>query len=83
MTVTELKILTKETSPYFFTPKTMRFFGDTVKNYGVRQCKIDTYNEKDVSVWELYRKRPVKHGMQSSAYFRAGTFEQVFPERGD
>ena len=65
--------------PYFFTRKTMSFFGDTMRNYGVRKVIIDTHKEKAVRAYELYRRRPVKHGMQSSAYFDEKTFKRVFP----
>ena len=80
MTPSELKQLTEQTSPYFFTRETMKFFGDTMKNYGVRSCQMDTATRKDVSTWELYRKRPVKHGLQNSAYFDKKTFGRVLPE---
>lgn len=60
--------------PHFFTRKTMQFFGDTMRNYGVRRTTIDTWTEDGVEVWELYRKRPVKHGLLSSAYFEVNTF---------
>ena len=73
---------------YFFTRETMKFFGDTMRNYGVRQTKIHTnydaegnYVGKDgveVAVYELYRKASVKHGLKDSAYFDADTFKRVF-----
>lgn len=63
-------------APYFFSRKTMRFFGDTMKNYGVRDGGTIGKNE----VWELYRKRPVKHGLRRSAYFDKTTFHQVFKD---
>ena len=83
MTASELKEKVSETEPYFFTRKTMSFFGDTMKNYGVKSSTVDTYSTncytvEKVDVWELYRKRPVKHGNQSSAYFAKDTFKQVF-----
>lgn len=56
--------------PYFFTRETMRFFGDTMRNYGVRDAG---------TAWELYRRRAVKHGLRSSAYFDKITLERVFP----
>ena len=71
---------------HFFDRKTMKFFCDTMKNYGVRerliQCDYDragNYVEggTTIKVWELYRKHPVKHGLQKSAFFDAGTFERV------
>jgi hypothetical protein len=65
--------------PYFFTRKTMSFFGDTMKNYGVRRVIIDTNTDKAVGAYELYRRRPVKHGMRSSAYFDEKTFTRVSP----
>ncbi len=69
MTPAELKYLTRDAEPYFFTHNTMRFFGDTMRNYGVRSAGDN---------WELYRKRPVKHGLIKSAYFNKETFERVF-----
>lgn len=65
--------------PHFFTRATMRFFGDTMHNYGVRARTITTNMNETRAVWELYRKRPVKHGLRSSAYFDAETFARVFP----
>jgi len=40
---------------YFFTRDTMRFFGDSMRNFG-------SYRDAEGRVW-LYRKRPVKHGL--------------------
>ena len=72
----------------FFTRKTMRFFGDTMRNYGVRSAVIRTTydingnyvgeNGVEVEVWELFRKRPVKHGLRESAYFDKVTYYRVF-----
>jgi hypothetical protein len=53
---------------YFFTRDTMRFFGDTMRNYGIKNHG---------KVIELLRKRPVKHGMIASAYFYADTIKRV------
>ena len=78
MTPSELKEKTAETSPEYFTRQTMKFFGDTMKNYGVCSAVVDTYTQEKVDCWELYRKRPVKHGLQSSAYFDKITFERVY-----
>lgn len=69
MTHSELKYQTRETEPYFFTRDTMKFFGDTMANYGVRSAG---------DCWELYRKRPVKHGLKESAFFNKITFEREF-----
>lgn len=78
MTPSELKanILKHKPDSHFFDRKNMQFLGDTMRNYGVRKAEIE-----GVAVWELYRKRPVKHGLKSSAFFRATDFQQVF-ERG-
>ena len=76
MTPSELKYKTLKTSPEFFTRKTMQFFGDTMRNYGVRSAVIDTHTRKQVGCWELWRKRPVSGG-QSSAYFAKDSFEHV------
>ena len=78
MTPSELKanILAHDPDSHFFDRKTMQFFGDTMRNYGVRKTEIG-----GVPVWELYRKRPTKHGLKSSAFFRATDFQQVFERR--
>lgn len=78
MTPSELKanILAHDLDAHFFDRKTMQFFGDTIRNYGVRKAEIE-----GVDVWELYRKRPVKHGLKSSAFFRVTDFQQVFEIR--
>lgn len=90
MTPAELKarIEQRDDETYFFTRATMKFFGDTMRNYGVRSAVIRTRDFDvdanvvvEMEVWELYRKRPVKHGNQSSAFFRKDTFARKFPER--
>lgn len=53
---------------HFFDRKTLKFFGDTMKNYGVRDAGTH---------WELYRKRPVKHNLQDSHYFHKETFADI------
>lgn len=80
MTPSGLKYLIEQSGNerYFFTRNTMRFFGDTMRNYGVRSAVVETLDSKSVDVWELYRRRPVKHGLQSSAYFDKVTLNQVF-----
>jgi hypothetical protein len=37
MTIYEIKELTKETSPYFFSDSTLRFFGQTMASFKVYQ----------------------------------------------
>lgn len=87
MTPSELKRHVEQTGSYFFTRNTMKFFGDTMANYGVRSAVVRTRYRGDgngfdpagreVEAWELYRKRPVKHGLDSSHYFNKETFNEV------
>lgn len=78
MNPSELKSRVSEREPYFFDRKTMKFFGDRMSNYGVRKAEITLYTGEKVQVWELYRRRPVKHGLQDSAYFNMVTFKREF-----
>lgn len=80
MTARELKynVEMNNSEPFFFARKTMRFFGDTMKNYGVVPATILTLSGETVEVWELFRRKPVKHGLSSSAYFTKNAFQQVF-----
>jgi hypothetical protein len=80
MNASELKQYVERVGSDFFDRKTMRFFGDTMANYRVRSATIDTCTRKNVECWELWRKRPVKDGLQNSAYFSKETFERVFPK---
>ena len=70
MNASELKYQVEQagTCEHFFTRKTMKFFGDTMQNYGVRSAG---------DVWELYRRRAVKCGLKNSAYFDKVTFCRV------
>lgn len=87
--VHELKYQVEQTGSNFFDRESMRFFGDTMKNYGCRAAEVTSnYDENDnyvenggivIKVWELYRRRPVKHGLQKSAYFDRVTFRRVYP----
>lgn len=88
MTASELKyrVEVSGNEPHFFTRSTMKFFGDTMRNYGVRSGEVTANYNADgeyveggvtVKVWELYRKNPVKHGLQNSAYFDQSTFRRV------
>lgn len=72
---------------HFFERSSMKFFGDTMKNYGVCSAVIisnydseDNYHAEGVKreVWELYRKRAVKHGLKDSSYFDKVTYSRVF-----
>lgn len=81
MTPSELKARVEETEGerYFFTRDSMRFFGDTMANYAVTKEPVTftDYSGETVTCWELRRKRPVKHGLRSPAYFCTTTFRKV------
>jgi len=79
MAPSELKHLVeiRRSEPKYFTRKTMKFFGDTMKNYGVRSRTIITIDGETVDTWELYRKKPVNGGLKSSSYFRKDNFRIV------
>lgn len=92
MTPSELKaaVESRGTESFFFCRENMKFSGDSMKNYGVCAATIrahyddaGNFCEGGVTreVWELYRKRPVKNGLQESAYFDRVTFNQVFKIR--
>jgi hypothetical protein len=85
MTPSELKYNVEQAGheSHFFTIRTMKFFGDTMKNYGVRDGgTIETYSGEKYQVWELWRKKPVGHSrLKDSAYFDKQTFERRFPKR--
>lgn len=68
---------------HYFTRCTMKFFGDTMRNYGVRSRPVEVtrYDGTTARCWELYRRKPVKHGMQASAFFDCETFIRVHPSR--
>jgi len=64
-TPSQLKAFAENNESYFFVPKTMRAFGDTVRNYGIRHHTLEIGH-----VIELYRRKPVKHDLATSAYWR-------------
>lgn len=81
ITAAELKrrVMSRGTESYFFTRASMKFFGDTMRNYGVRgPFLIVTNTEPCVEVWELYRRKAVKDGLKESAYFRTDNYQRVF-----
>lgn len=84
MTPSELKTRIEESrlNPHFFDRKTMKFFGDTMRNYGVVSTEIVDTRGIIRQVYELSCKRPVKHGLCKSVYFDRKTFEIVHSQRG-
>jgi len=81
-TASHLRMFIEEAghSPYFFDRKTMRGFGDTMKNFGVCKTKVIMNDDSICEAWELYRRRPVKFGNQGSFYFCATTFKRLHPK---
>ena len=43
MTIYDIKYRTQETAPHYFTRKTMRFFGQTLKMFSVRKWSETEY----------------------------------------
>jgi len=67
--------------PHFFTPSAMRFFGDSMSNYGVRASPVTVHGFRGpVLCWALYRRKPVKNGVKADTYFCCDTFRRVFGE---
>lgn len=84
MTPSELKaqLERRGTETHFFSRRNMKFAGDTMRNYGVCSAVITTNSgEENVECWEVYRRRPVKHGLQASAFFRKDDLTQTFKVR--
>lgn len=43
MTIYQIKQLTAETAPYYFSKDSMRFFGQTMKSFKVSKCEDGRY----------------------------------------
>ena len=43
MTISEIKRRTEENAPYFFTRKTLQFFGQTMRSFSVRKTQDGKY----------------------------------------
>jgi len=87
MTIHELKYNYELNNPegFFFSRKTMKFFGDRLSNFGVRKAVIKATTTKgieDLEVYDLIRKRPVKHGLYGHCvYLRRDNFKVVFAHK--
>ncbi len=81
-TASDLKAFVESHNPdsKFFTRETMKFFGDTMRNYGVRRVHCTDYTGATINAYALYRRRPVKEGNQRVSYFCASTFRTVHPD---
>jgi len=71
MTPSKLKaaILAAWPESHFFDRATMRFWGDTMANFGCRDAG---------DAWELYRKRPITDGIAHSHFFDKKTLREVY-----
>lgn len=72
-TASDLRGFVDATGSHFFDRSSMKFFGDTMRNYGVRDAGY---------AWELYRRKAVKHGLKNSAFFDKVTFARVSEREG-
>ena len=87
MNASELKYHVESTGNTHFERAEMKFFGDTMRNYGVRAVTVRSdYNQNGeyvpgggvkIEAWELYRKHAVKHGNKSSAFFSKDTYTRL------
>jgi hypothetical protein len=81
MTPSILKALHQAANPEspFFDRATMRFFGDTMRNYSVHGPVTlpRASGEPETLAWELRRKQPVKARLQTSQFFDAASFDLV------
>lgn len=73
MTPSELKSAYQQANPdgHFFDRATMKAFGDTMRNFGVRRVTA-LRNGEPVELFELYRRRPTSKAQTSSTYFDDG-----------
>ena len=85
-TPSQLKaLMEQDPESVFFHKDNMKFFGDTMANFGLRQpIKVEDIYGNTRLAYELYRKRPVKKGLDSSSWFEIlddGTVVRVFLKR--
>lgn len=81
-TASDLKYWHEQLNPasVFFSRDTMKFLGDTMRNYSVRQPReIVTPCGDKVLAYELVRRHAVKHGIDRSAWFDAATLQVRHP----
>lgn len=82
MTPQELKynLENRKSNSYFFSKDTMRAFGDTMSNYGIMPHTVDIIDIMGNirECYELFRKKPNKLNLISSAYFDVNSFEWVY-----
>lgn len=80
-TKSDLKYWVSQTGSYYFDKGSMKFFGDTMGNYGLRKnVEVVTDDGEKIVCFELYRKRAVKHGLKKSTYFDVRDLNVVYPK---
>ena len=57
LTIYDIKRLTAETEPYFFSRKTLKFFGQTLKDFSVYKIDSEHYKIKAVMKDRLSNNR--------------------------
>lgn len=82
ITPSQLKHHVENAGGNFFSRDSMKFFGDTMQNYTVTgPVSIETWSEdQPVLCWQLNRRRPVKHGLDTPAFFDCTTYERRHPK---
>ena len=72
MTIYEIKRLTKDTAPYFFSKDTMRFFGQTLESFRVKKQLDGRYkisaksgNQWDETHWTIRYFNPENNKLES------------------
>ena len=73
MKASELKALHMQNAPggHFFAHKTMQYFGDTMRNFGVKK--------QESGEWLLFRKRKTRENAAGTGYLFSSDFRLVKP----
>jgi len=89
MTSLQSLVGNSEDDSYFFSRNSMKYFGDRISNFGVRDGGrvLVEYDDAGnyfkggflIDAWELYRRKPVKSGLKDSSYFNKLTGNRLFP----
>jgi hypothetical protein len=67
----------------FFEAKSMRFFGDTMRNFQLTRHSVcvETAKGDRLCCWELKRKKPVKKGLDAPVFFDVAMLNVVTGRR--
>lgn len=71
LTIYDIKRLSKETSPFYFNSRTLKYFGQTLKMFSVSKINDTTY----------FIQAPRKGGGFSERYFNTLTNELTFKQQ--